>query len=76
MNKKILSAVLKDKLSRAFLHLAKKNRDKYIFMKVEGDEYWTSTGKDYHLKVSDSDLATLKRVIPDQVHEIFIGFEK
>jgi hypothetical protein len=76
MNKVILKAVLEDKLSRAFLHLAKKNRDKYIFMKVEGDEYWTSTGKDYHLQVSDSDLDTLKLIIPEQVHEIFIGFEK
>ena len=76
MNKTILKAVLNDTLNRKFLHLAKKNRDKYIFMKVEGDEYWTSTGKDYHLKVSDSDLDTLKSIIPDQVHEIFIGFEK
>ena len=76
MNKKILKAVLEGNLKRGFLHLAKKDRDKYIFMKVEGDSYWTSTGKDYHLQVSDSDLDTLKRIIPEQVHEIFIGFEK
>ena len=75
MNKKILKAVLEDKLGRVFLHLAKKNRDKYIFMKVETQDRWVTTGKDYHLEVSDRELDVLKELIPEQVHEIFIGFD-
>lgn len=76
MNKKILSAVLKDKLNRKFLHLAKKNRESYIFMKVETQDKWVTTGKDFRLEVSDNELNVLKNLIPDQIHEIFIGFDK
>jgi len=75
MNKKLLRAVLEDELRRDFLHLAKRNRDKYIFMKIESDKYWITTGKDYRLEVSDNELAALRELIPDQIHAIFIGFD-